>query len=135
VDTLTIERIVEEERKEDTMLGRIVTFLVVASLAVFAVGGVAVAGAGRPEAEVAIAREEDVEQIVVAEDDDGGDDGDSGNSGNSGDATNSRRTGVSRSDDRSRGDLTRDRTKDGPGGATRDRTANHTNDRSRHDTR
>jgi hypothetical protein len=132
VDTLTFERIVEEERKEDTMLGRIVTFLVVASLAVFAVGGVAVAGAGRPEAEVAIAREEDVEQIVVAEDDDGGDDGDSGDSG---DATNSRRTGVSRRDDRSRGDLTRDRTKDGPGGATRDRTANHTNDRSRHDTR
>ena len=42
---------------------------------------------------------------------------------------------VSRDRDRSRGDLTRDRTKDGPGGSKRDWSGGNTNDRSRNDTR
>lgn len=50
------------------------------------------------------------------------------------DKTNSRTTRVSRDRDRSRGDLTRDWTRDG-GDRTLDRTADSTNDRSRHDTR
>ena len=43
-------------------------------------------------------------------------------------------TGVSRDRDLSRGDKTRDWTRDG-GDKTRDKTANSTNDRSRNDTR
>lgn len=54
---------------------------------------------------------------------------------NSNDHTNSRRTAVSRDRDRSRGDKTRDWTKDGKGGKKRDWSANRTNDRSRNDTR
>ena len=57
-----------------------------------------------------------------------------GDSRSRADNTNSRVTKVSRDRDRSRGDLTRDWTKDG-GTWTRDRSANHTNDRSRNDTR
>jgi hypothetical protein len=53
----------------------------------------------------------------------------------SNDATNSRKTGVSRDRDRSRGDLTRDWTRDGGGDRTRDWTKNKTNDKSRNDTR
>jgi hypothetical protein len=53
---------------------------------------------------------------------------------NSNDNTNSRVTGVSRDRDKSRGDLTKDWTRDG-GDKTRDHSANRTNDRSRNDTR
>jgi hypothetical protein len=56
-------------------------------------------------------------------------------SGRSGDRTGSRYTGVSRDRDHSRGDKSRDWTRDGKGGATRDFSANLTNDRSRNDTR
>ena len=55
--------------------------------------------------------------------------------GNSNDATGSRHTAVSRDRDRSRGDRTRDWTRDGAGDRTRDRSAGRTNDRSRNDTR
>jgi hypothetical protein len=91
------------------------------------------------------AREEDV--YVLAGDDDDDDDGDTGtgNTGNTGDSktsgvnsndgTNSRHTAVSRDRDRSRGDLTKDRTRDGNGGPKRDFSRNHTNDKSRNDTR
>lgn len=56
------------------------------------------------------------------------------NTGTSNDATGSRETAVSRDRDVSRDDLTRDFTLDG-GELTRDRSANHTNDRTRNDTR
>jgi hypothetical protein len=49
--------------------------------------------------------------------------------------TDSRHSAVSRDRDRSRGDLTKDRTRDGKGDATRDHSRNHTNDKSRNDTR
>ena len=53
---------------------------------------------------------------------------------NSNDNTGSGSTGVSRDRDRSRGDKTKDFTRDG-GDRTRDFSANKTNDRSRNDTR
>jgi hypothetical protein len=56
-------------------------------------------------------------------------------SGRSGDHTSSNRTAVSRDRDHSWGDKSRDWTHDGPGGGTRDFSANMTNDRSRNDTR
>ncbi|NPC96546.1 hypothetical protein [Nocardioides sp. zg-DK7169] len=59
---------------------------------------------------------------------------DTGDSRSRADNTNSRVTAVSRDRDRSRGDLTKDWTRDG-GDKTRDRTKNSTNDRSRNDTR
>ncbi len=52
----------------------------------------------------------------------------------SNDGTNSRHTAVSRDRDKSRGDKTKDWTRDG-GDRTRDHSANRTNDRSRNDTR
>ena len=91
--------------------------------------------------DVVLKREDDQAEVAVMDDD--GDDGDdSGNTGNSGntsgvnsnDATGSRHTSVSRNRDRSRGDLTRDWTKDG-GDRTRDHSRHHTNDGSRNDTR
>jgi hypothetical protein len=51
------------------------------------------------------------------------------------DDTTSRVTDVSRDRDRSRGDLTRDLTNDGPGKNNVDNSANSTNDKSRNDTR
>jgi hypothetical protein len=71
------------------------------------------------------------ELVLVADDDDDGDD----DTGNSRDRTNSRTSAVSRDGERSRGDLTGDRTRDGAGGPKRDWSDNRTNDRSRHDSR
>jgi hypothetical protein len=51
------------------------------------------------------------------------------------DNTRSNYSNVSRDRDRSRGDLTRDLTRDGGNGPTRDLTADSTNDKSRNDTR
>jgi hypothetical protein len=56
-------------------------------------------------------------------------------SGRSGDMTGSRHTRMSRDRDNSRGDKSRDWTRDGKGGPTRDFRANLTNDHSRNDTR
>lgn len=53
----------------------------------------------------------------------------------SNDGTGSRHTPVTMDRDRSRGDLTKDQTRDGPGGKKRDMSRHKTNDRSRHDTR
>ena len=63
-----------------------------------------------------------------------GGDTNTGNSRSTRDNTNSRFSAVSRDRDLSRGDMTRDWTRDG-GDRTRDRSANQTNDRSRNDTR
>jgi hypothetical protein len=123
------------------MVWRILTFLVATSLAVFGPAGVLLASEdGRAETAVLARNEDEDSGLVTAPgDDDGGDDDDDSGGFTSGvhsnDRTNSRVTRVSRDSDRSRGDLTRDRTKDGPGGPTRDRTRQSTNDGSRHDTR
>jgi hypothetical protein len=77
-------------------------------------------------------RDEDTPEIVLVADDDDDDGGD--RSADSRDGTNSRFTAVSRDGERSRGDLTRDRTRDGAG-VHRDLNQNLTNDRSRNDTR
>jgi hypothetical protein len=84
-----------------------------------------------------------VELVLVDDDDDDDSKADSrsrttrgtGSSRSRADGTNSRYSKVSRDRDRSRGDLTKDWTKDGPGSRTRDFSQNKTNDRSRHDTR
>jgi hypothetical protein len=125
---------------------RILTFALAAALAVFGLAGTAVAASDGSDADGVIARDEDFAGVLVVDDDDDGDDSGAGTGTNGGtgsftsgvdsnDGTYSRVTPVSRDRDRSRGDLTRDRTKDGPGTSTRDRTANHTNDRSKNDTR
>jgi hypothetical protein len=108
----------------------------------------AVAEVRREEAARTRADEDAYDIVAVDEDDEGdtndatSDTDDTGKSGgtktsgeNSKDGTNSAHTGVSKDRDRSRGDRTKDRTKDGPGGATRDHSRNHTNDKSRNDTR
>lgn len=93
---------------------------------------------------VTLKRDDDGADLVLVTDDDDGLDGDgatnTGASGdntsgvNSNDATNSRKTAVSRDRDLSRGDKTRDWTRDG-GDRTRDWSQHKTNDRSRNDTR
>lgn len=91
--------------------------------------------------EAAIKREDSATELVLVSDDD--DDDDTGNTNtNTGaslstnDGTRSNFTAVSRDRDLSRSDKTKDFTFDGPGDTrTRDLTANHTNDRSRNDTR
>jgi hypothetical protein len=106
--------------------------------------GLAIPGlAAGSEDRAVLGREDDDVAMLVASADDDGDDtntGAGGTTGNSGtgdsnDATNSRHTGVSRDGENSAGDLTRDRTKDGPGGPRLDRSGNGTNDRTRNDTR
>jgi hypothetical protein len=113
------------------------TLIVTLATAVgLAVPGIAAAGAG---ADAVLREDGDGVVLVAAADDD--DDGQTGNTGaNSGtgdsnDATGSRHTGVSRDGENSVGDLTRDRTKDGPGAQRIDRSGNGTNDRTRNDTR
>jgi hypothetical protein len=95
---------------------------------------------------VTLKRDDDgADLVLVAEDDDldpangtnsGGDTSRSRDTSgvNSNDGTNSRHTPVSRDRDRSRGDLTKDWTRDG-GDRTRDHSKFKTNDRSRNDTR
>jgi hypothetical protein len=111
--------------------------VLLALLVGLAVPGLASAGA---EGEAVLGREDDDVAVLVAMDDDG-DDTNTGNTGaasgtgDSNDGTNSRHSGVSRDGENSVGDLTRDRTKDGPGGSRIDRSGNGTNDRTRNDTR
>lgn len=139
-------------------MGRIYRSLIGAFAVMFGLG-LALTTATSANAGDEAKREDDVREVVTVED--GGDDdrfkddsntGTGGNtsvgsrtgsntansndrSGDSNDGTNSRKTGVSRDKDRSRGDLTKDWTKDGNGDRTRDWSANNTNDRSRNDTR
>jgi hypothetical protein len=97
-------------------------------------GGAAVAGDAGDDA-AALPRRDDEPGTLFAADDDGGDDDTRSRSRKSFDRTNSRFTGVSRDGDWSRRDLTRDWTRDGPGGKKRDWSRHQTNDRSRNDTR
>ncbi len=100
--------------------------------------------------DVAMKRQDGAPDLVLAADDDADDDlaSNTGKSGgdtnsrsrdtsgvNSNDGTGSGHSAVSRDRDKSRGDKTRDWTKDGKGDKTRDHSANKTNDRSRNDTR
>jgi hypothetical protein len=87
------------------------------------------------------------ELVLVGDDDDDDTNGDTkgdtngdtsrgtGDSRSTNDGTRSNVTAVSRDRDLSRSDKTRDKTKDGPGGTTRDHSAGQTNDASRNDTR
>lgn len=111
--------------------------LLAAPMSAFAADGV--------DDEIALRRHEDAAELVLAEeDDDGFRDGATGGSGtndsvdatgNSNDATGSGYSAVSRDRDLSRGDRTRDWTRDGAGDGKRDWTGGHTNDGSRNDTR
>jgi hypothetical protein len=135
----------------------------IATLATSVAAGLVVVGVGAANAnddDQAYAKRDDhaSEWVVVADDDDDGGDDDYGlkgtntgtntgtnantgtrhsreDSGRSGDRTGSNRTAVSRDRDHSWGDKSRDWTHDGPGGGTRDFSANLTNDHSRNDTR
>ena len=130
------------------MIGRIATIALAGAVAVFGPVGAAIAvgeSADDSDREVVVFKREDDDDDVVtgfARDDDDDDSQDNSNDKNSfasgvksRDGTNSRHTTVSRNRDRSRGDLTRDRTKDGPGKSKRDWSRHHTNDRSKNDTR
>jgi hypothetical protein len=90
-------------------------------------------------ADEAAKRDDDAPSLVLVADDDDDDthddtDTDTGASRSTNDGTRSNFTAVSRDRDHSRGDKTRDWTRDG-GDRTRDWSANKTNDRSRNDTR
>jgi hypothetical protein len=110
---------------------------------VLALGTNGVANAADKDNAVLNKRDDHSASWVVADDDDNDNtdpgtktDGPSHDNTNSAshDNTNSRFTAVSRDRDQSRGDLTRDWTKDG-GDKTKDKSANITNDRTRNDTR
>ena len=115
---------------------------VIAVAGLFASGMIAISPAIAAENDMLAKREDAIAQIATVEDDDdleGADTNTGSNSGftsgvNSNDGTNSRHTNVSRDRDRSRGDLTKDWTRDG-GDRTRDHSRYQTNDRSRNDTR
>ena len=96
--------------------------------------GAAAAAANPRGSEEAVLKRQDAAAVAVAEEDDDARDADS-RSGTSRGSTNSRRTPVTRNRDRSRGGLTRDRTRDGKGGPRRDWSRHQTNDRSRNDSR
>ena len=100
-------------------------------------GGMAAAsGKGSDAPQAVLKREDDAVAVAVADDDDDDDTRSGYTSGvNSNDHTGSRHTAVSKDRDRSRGDKTRDWTRDGKGGKKRDWSGGHTNDRSRNDTR
>jgi hypothetical protein len=131
------------------MIGRIATIALAGAVTVFGPVGAAIAVSDASDESdrkvVVFKREDDDDDVITGfarddDDDDGrGDDTNTKNSRTSGvksnDGTNSRHTSVSRNRDRSRGDLTRDRTKDGPGKSKRDWSRHHTNDRSKNDTR
>lgn len=97
-------------------------------------------------ADEALKRDDDAVELVLVADDDDDDTNDDTNGDDGGDTqsrsretndnTNSRYSAVSRDRDISRGDKTRDWTRDGAGDTKkRDWSANSTNDRSRNDTR
>lgn len=125
-------------------MNRVSKTMVVLMSLLLTLGTVSLAWAGASKVtkqDGVLAREEEIEEAFIAEDD--GDDtgGNSHNTGGnsqdtsrSNDNTGSRHTSVSRDRDRSRGDRSRDWTRDG-GDKTRDHTGNKTNDGTRNDTR
>lgn len=128
-------------------MNRIVRSIATLAAAVLGVGTLALGGSAASEAADPLAkREENINLVMTADDGDDDDDTNTNtgntrsrsvnrdNSGVSRDGTNSRFTGVSRDRDVSRGDLTKDWTRDG-GDRTRDHSRHQTNDSSRNDTR
>jgi hypothetical protein len=129
-------------------MGRIYRALIAAFAVLFGLG-LALTSASAANAGEDAKREDDVREVATVEydDDDNTNTGLNTNNtgdntvnsndrtGDSNDGTNSRKTGVSRDKDRSRGDLTKDWTRDGAGDRTRDWSQNRTNDKSRNDTR
>ena len=91
--------------------------------------------------EITLSREEEYSELVAVDDDDNtggtntGDGTDNTSGVDSNDGTGSGYSAVSRDQDRSRGDRTRDWTRDGAGDNKRDWSAHQTNDASRNDTR
>ena len=118
------------------MLGRAAMWMLAFAILAGLPAQVALSGAND---EVVLKRDEFKEVAAMDEDDDDGDTSNSNSGFTSGDDSNDRtgsgHTGVSRDRDRSRGDKTRDWTRDGNGGIKRDWSGGHTNDRSRNDTR
>ncbi len=116
-------------------------FRILGSLTVWALVlavGVGFTPLGQAREDVTVKRDENEDDVLLVNDDD--DDDDNSNSlyssnVNSNDATGSGYTAVSHDNDISRGDKTRDWTRDGTGDRTRDFSQNRTNDRSRNDTR
>lgn len=121
-----------------------------ASLTVVGVAGLVTTGllalpvaSAFAEDDLALKRDDDAPDVVLVADEDDDDTNDesmstsetTGDSISATDHTDSRQTAVSRDRDLSRGDLTRDWTRDGDGELKRDWSANKTNDRSRNDTR
>jgi hypothetical protein len=128
---------VECEGKEQTVIPRILVLILASAIGLgLPLSGVAL-GAEEGSKVAVLKRDEDDRPVFVDDDDDDDDDnsGDTDRTGKSHDRTGSRHTRVSRDRDRSRGDLTRDKTRDGKGGKKRDWSRHHTNDRSRNDTR
>ena len=125
-------------------MNRIFRGTAVLAAAVLGIGVLALGGPASSSEDQVTKREESLNLVLTGDDDDdddtdtgGGGDTYSANqdsSGVSNDGTNSRFSRVSRDRDNSRGDLTKDFTRDG-GDRTRDFSQNRTNDRSRNDTR
>jgi hypothetical protein len=143
------------------MIGRFATVALAGAVALLGPVGAAIAasdeGPGDPVAQkVLFRREQDRDDDALTpgsdEDDDTGDTGTHGDTAShsdpstngdtdtqggtsSHDATGSGHSAVTHDRDQSHGDLTRDRTHDGPGPSTRDDSQHQTNDASHHDTR
>lgn len=138
-----------QTRKEHTMRSLKIGTLALAGTVTAGLMAVPMAASVAFANDDAVKRDEDTPDVVMALDDDDDDDGNTntgtntGNtntgtgtsSGDQNDATNSRVTNVTRDNDLSRSDLTRDVTNDGPGDNNRDGSRHHTNDASRNDTR
>lgn len=114
------------------MLWSLVVALFAAPVMSLATGG---------DTQVFARRDDEVVEMVTISDDDDGDSNDGSNSGytsgqDSNDRTGSGHSKVSWDGERSAGDRTRDRTRDGQGDhLRRDWSGGHTNDRSRNDSR
>jgi hypothetical protein len=120
--------------------GRRALIASVATVFGFGLLGAGAVASGAVDDQYAKRDDDDARQVAVVDVDDDDDNTGTGNTANSGtgkskDATNSRVTRVSRDNDRSRDDLTRDLTRDGNGKLKRDWSDNRTNDGTRNDSR
>jgi hypothetical protein len=99
----------------------------------------ATAAFGSDDTAAVLRRDDDASEVTAVDDDDNANDTHSRSGFTSGvdsnDRTGSGHTAVSWDKDRSAGDKTRDRTRDGAGGPKRDWTGGKTNDQSRRDSR
>lgn len=117
-------------------------FRILGSLTIWALVlavGVGFTPLGQSVDDLVAKRDESDDELLLISDDDDDDDDDDSNSYSSNvdsnDATGSGHTAVSRDNDLSGSDKTRDWTRDGTGERTRDFSQHRTNDASRNDTR